>query len=428
MAKRASKEGTIYKKTVMRSGKEYSYWEAQVSIGYDPGTGKRIRKTFTGKTQKEVRAKMQAASVAVENNDYFEPSRSTLGQWIDIWLDQYCGDVKYQTLKHYRAQCETHIKPALGAIKLADLSTEQIQAFYKKLEKTGKTITRKDKETGKTITEREPLSPKSIKNVHSILSKCLNVAIDLNYLKYNPSSKTKRPKVTHKEIVPLTDDQVREFLSILESEQYCDLYKVIIFLGLRKAEALGLTWDSIDFKTGNIKINKQMQRRPIKDGGYTIASVKSDRVRILAATPYVLSALQHRRIEQEQQKKDAGDSWSVFRTPAGKKMDLVFTDDLGRPINPKVAYLHYKKLARILGADESRVHDLRHTYAVMSLQNGDDYKTLQTNLGHASAAFTLDVYGHTSTRMQHDSASRMQGFIESLQGRSEKPDDDADNE
>lgn len=414
MAKRKNKEGTIYKKTVIRNGKEYTYWESQVSLGSDPGTGKRLRKTFTGATQREVRMKMQEASLAVENKEFFEPSRATLGQWIDKWLDQYCDEVKYQTIKHYRAQCETHIKPALGAAKLADLTTDQIQSFYKQLSKSGKTVTRKDKKTGKMIVEHYPLAPKSIKNIHSILSKCLNVAIELKYIKYNPATATKRPRVEKHEIVPLTDDQVRTFISSLDEEKYGDLYKVIIFTGLRKAEALGLTWDCVDFRTGNLKINKQMIRRPQKDGGYTLASVKSDKARTLTATPYVLAVLRHRQEEQDHHKALAGDNWEIFRNENGKKVDLVFTDEIGHPFSPKRVYLHYKNIAHALDADESRVHDLRHTYAVMSLQNGDDYKTLQTNLGHSSAAFTLDVYGHTSTRMQKESAARMQDFIDTL--------------
>ena len=74
-------------------------------------------------------------------------------------------------------------------------------------------------------------------------------------------------------------------------------------------------------------------------------------------------------------------------------------------------YLHFKKIAEQIGAPEAKVHDLRHTYAVLSLQNGDDVKTVQMNLGHASAAFTLDVYGHVSDRMQRESAARMEQYI-----------------
>lgn len=76
----------------------------------------------------------------------------------------------------------------------------------------------------------------------------------------------------------------------------------------------------------------------------------------------------------------------------------VFTNELGGYLNPMQIYLHFKKIAIDIGAPKARVHDLRHTYAVVSLQNGDDIKTVQSILRHASAAFTLDVYGHVSDR------------------------------
>jgi integrase len=75
---------------------------------------------------------------------------------------------------------------------------------------------------------------------------------------------------------------------------------------------------------------------------------------------------------------------------------------------------HFKKLVAEIGVPDCRVHDLRHTFAVLSLQNGDDIKTVQGNLGHATAAFTLDVYGHVSERMKDDSAARMEAYIKGL--------------
>ena len=89
----------------------------------------------------------------------------------------------------------------------------------------------------------------------------------------------------------------------------------------------------------------------------------------------------------------------------------IFTNEVGHLLQPKRVYLHFKKIAEEVGAPEAKVHDLRHTYAVLSLQNGDDVKTVQMNLGHASAAFTLDVYGHVSDRMQRESAARMEQYI-----------------
>ena len=122
--RRAQGTGSIYKKTVTRKGQEYTYWEAQVTIGADPGSGKQIRKTFTGKTQKEVREKMQAAAVAVQDGDFFEPARMTVSEWLDLWLKEYSADWKYKTKEKYEVVCRVHLKPALGATKLSKLTTQ----------------------------------------------------------------------------------------------------------------------------------------------------------------------------------------------------------------------------------------------------------------------------------------------------------------
>lgn len=118
----AAGAGNIRKKKVTRAGKEYYYWEARLTVGFDPGTGKQVQKSFTGKTQKEVREKMQAAAVAVNTGDYFEPTKMTLSKWIEVWLQEYGGDKKYSTLKHYKAQCKAHISPSLGALRLSELT------------------------------------------------------------------------------------------------------------------------------------------------------------------------------------------------------------------------------------------------------------------------------------------------------------------
>ena len=76
--------------------------------------------------------------------------------------------------------------------------------------------------------------------------------------------------------------------------------------------------------------------------------------------------------------------------------------------------MNFKRVMRSLGLPELRFHDLRHTFTVNSLKAGDDIKTVQENLGHATAAFTLDVYGHVTKKMKQDSAQRMEQFIQSV--------------
>ncbi len=411
MKRRANNEGTICKRSRTVNGKTYTYWEAKVTVGYDPITGKAIRKSFSADTQREVKEKMQDASVQVSKKEYFDPSKMTVSEWADLWIEKYCGDIKYRTKKTYRAQLETHIKPALGEVKLSDLTTEKIQLFYNELEKTGKTVRRRDKEKKVTVESKEPLSPKSIKNVHCVLSKCLNDAIRLKYMNYNPATSTTKPRVGRYEFTPLADDKVKAFLEALDKEKYRSLYLVYLFTGMRESEAIGLTWDCINFKASTIKLYQQLQKRPIKDGGYTFAPLKNDETRYLTVPRFLMDVFTDRKTEQETEKKEAGELWQGYQDDKERKTALIFTNEFGLPINPKVVYKHYKRMAAEFDMSESRVHDLRHTFATISLQNGDDYKTLQSNLGHASAAFTLDIYGHTTDRMKEESASRMQSYF-----------------
>lgn len=370
-------------------------WECRYTVGRDPGTGKQIQKSIYGSTQAEVRKKLAQAVAALDTGDYFEPSKMTLARWVEIWLEEYTGDKKYLTVKHYKAQCKTHIVPNLGAVKLSELTTPQIQAFYNKLQRGG-------------------LAPKSVRNVHGILTKCLSTAVQVGYLRDNPASRVTLPKVEKKEICPLTDEQVKAFLEVSAEDDYEIILKVILFTGLREAEATGLTWDVIDFKAGTIKVCKQLQKRPLKDGGFTFAPLKNNKTRILRPAPFVMSLLERRKQEQITQKLNAGPLWQGWASPEEQKTALVFTTATGGNLHPQTVYEHYKKLAKKIGAPESRVHDLRHTFAVLSLQNGDSVKTVQGNLGHATAAFTLDVYGHVSEKMKEDSAQRMEKYISNL--------------
>lgn len=412
--RRAKGTGTIKKRTVIRNGKEYSFWEAQITIGNDSGSGKQKRRTFTGASQKEVREKMQKAAVAVQDGDFFEPSKITVGAWFDLWLKDYCGDKKFLTVMQYRSMTETHIKPALGAVKLAKLTPPQIQAFYNELQKTGRTVKEKDEKSGKQITRQCPLSAKTVKNIHGIMSKALSTAVDVGYIKSNPAERVTLPRVEKKEIHPLTDTQVKAFMAACSGHEYERVFKLILFTGLREGEALGLTWDCIDFEAGTVKVSKQLQKRPERDGGYTLAPLKNDKARTIAAAPFVMRLLKEQETAQLLQRLQAAEAWQGWQSMEERKTGFVFTRPLGRHLDVTMVYKEYKKLAADLGIPESRVHDLRHTFAVLSLQNGDPIKTVQDNLGHATAAFTLDVYGHVSEKMKEDSAARMQAYIDNL--------------
>ena len=387
--KAANGNGTIRKKTVTRNGLNYTYWEARVTIVHDAGTGKQIQKSFTGKTQKEVREKLRAAAVNIDNGTYQEPSKITLSEWLDIWTAEYLGDVKPHTSASYNTQVRNHIKPALGAVKLQALSAPQIQRFYNSMGKGEK-----------------PLSPKTIKNVHGVLHKALQQAVDIGYINYNPSDACKLPRVVKKEIKPMDEIQIGEFLNAIKGHRFETLYTVTLFTGMREGEALGLKWDCVDFKKGTILIDKQLQREKKKGGQYIFAPLKNDKSRIITPAPFVMSLLRQHSAKQAQQHLAVADIW--------ENSGLVFTDEKGHHLAIHTVYKDFKKIVSDLGYPELRFHDLRHSYAVASIRAGDDIKTVQGNLGHATAAFTLDVYGHVTEQMKRESANRMEGFIQSV--------------
>lgn len=118
---------------------------------------------------------------------------------------------------------------------------------------------------------------------------------------------------------------------------------------------------------------------------------------------------------REQRKRQA--EWQLKAGAVWQnESELVFTNEIGRNLSAQTVYLHFKKAAAEIGCPAARFHDLRHSYAVAALQAGDDVKTVQENLGHHTAAFTLDIYGHVTEQMKRASAERMEHFIESISG------------
>ena len=390
--KNAKGGGTIRKRSDGR-------WEARYTLGIDPKTGKQIQKSVYGKTQKEVRQKLTAITAEIDDGTYIPPDKTTVEQWLTIWLKEYMGDKKYGTVSNYKNVCTYHLIPYLGRYRLSELKPYTIQALYNRL--------------GREEDGKKALSPKTIHNVHGVLSKALNQAVWNEMIRSNPAQLTTRPRKTRKEITTLSDEQIQKFGALVEQDNYRAILKFILFSGVRESEAIGLTWDCIDFDRGTIRIYRQMLKRTKEAGGYTLASLKNDRERLLTPPPMLLSMLKEQKREQVERRMKAGPAWRGWNSVEEQKTWFVFTTEFGNHYCPQTVYAHFKKIARQIGAEKANVHSLRHTYAVLCLQNGDDVKTVQSNLGHATAAFTLDVYGHVSEKMKQDSAERMEAYMRS---------------
>lgn len=391
----AQGSGTIRKKTVVRNGKEYVYWEGRYTVGFDPGTGKQKQRSVSGKTQKEVAQKLRQLTAELDQGTYKEPCKLTLSEWLDIWTEEYLEAVKPRTADSYKTTVKNHLKPAFGAVKLEELTPHAIQKFYNSLQK----------QRGDEL----PLSAKTIRNINGVFHKALQQAVELGYIRTNPASVCKLPRVEKAEIKPLDNEAIGKFLTVIKGHKYEAVYTVTLFTGMREGEVLGLTWDCIDFDKGQISINKQLQKARDGSGVYQMVSPKNGKGRRLTPAPFIMDILKRQKQQQSTWKLAVGPAWE-------NNLNLVFTNELGHNLSAQTVYLNFKQLIKEAGYPDTRFHDLRHSYAVIALQSGDDIKTVQENLGHHTAAFTLDVYGHVTEQMKQASADRMERFIETVSG------------
>lgn len=407
--------GNIRKKTKVnkKTGKKYEWWEARYTAGRDPGTGKQVQRTITGKTQREVSQKLAAVVTDMENGTYIAPSKQTVGQWLDTWADTYLGGVKPHTVVAYKTQISNHIKPNIGAVKLEALDTPTIQQMYNKLAKTGQQVPKRNKDGelvrrgGKIVLEAAPLSPKSIKNIHGVLHKALQQAIAAGLIRSNPADACALPRVEKAELHPLDEQETRAFLEAIQGHEFETLYLVTLFTGMREGEVLGLTWPCVNFASGTILIKQQLQREKKAGGQYSLVPLKNDKPRTITPAPSIMELLRQHRKRQAAWQLRAGELWD---NPAG----LVFTNELGKHLVAWTVAKKFKRIVASIGRPDARFHDLRHSYAVAAIRSGDDIKTVQQNLGHATAAFTLDIYGHVTDQMRQASAERMEGYIKGV--------------
>ena len=363
-------------------------WEARYSLGFDPKTGKQLQKSVYGQTQKEVRQKLTQIMSDIDEGIYVEPTAMKVSTWLDIWLKEYTGNVKPATYSAYEEHVRVHIKPHVGEVRLTRLAPHMVQTMYNYL------------------LEEQKLSPKSVKNIHGVFHRAMEQARKLGYLRTNPLDSVILPRAEKKQISTIEDDKMLAFLDAIKGDPYELVLFVTAFTGLRQGEVLGLTWDCVDFKTNTLLINKQHNR--VKgDTEFRFSSLKNDKIRTLTAATDVMEALMKQKRIQAQWAKVAGELWD-------NSDNLVFTTETGRYINNKTLYMNFKRVMEKIGLEDLRFHDLRHTNAVNALRAGDDIKTVQENLGHATASFTLSTYAHSTPGMKQESANRMENYIKSL--------------
>lgn len=256
---RANGEGSIRQRPDGR-------WEARYTAGVNPSTGKQITRSIYGKTQGEVKTKLRDTLTRIEKGTYAEPSDITVETWVASCLNTLLkqGQIKDSTFENYSILARTHIYPALGQTKLSKLTAREVQLFYNSL--IDKPITLA---TGKTkvVHSERTLSPRTVRLVHAVLHRSLDIAVRQNIIPLNPAKMCILPEREYKEMktLPIDAESLQKFFEALASDKVSDnamgrhyaLFTLELATGLRRGEILGLRWRDVDLKAGNLIVVQQ---------------------------------------------------------------------------------------------------------------------------------------------------------------------------
>ena len=396
--KRAHGEGSIYKR------KSDNRWTGKLQVGYNPnGTPK--YKAVYGSSQKEVKDKLEELKGNVKNNTFVEPHKITFGKWLDTWLNvSIKASIKETTWLIYESLMRNHIIPELGGIRLLQLRSSNIQELYNKKMDSGRLDGRKG-----------GLSAKTIKHIHQVITSALDQAVKEKLISANPAEAAKPPKLLKKEMKTLSVEQIMIFLQFIKDhvhyKRYYAAYLLELYTGMRRGELLGLRWKDIDLKNGTVKVVQQL----VKVGSnHVIRELKTDssQNRIIAIPQEAIGALKaHKKNKiNEYELLGYGESEIKKMTSEG----LVFTNELGNLLQPRNLLRNFKGALKASGLPHIRFHDMRYTFALLSLQQGVDIKTLQSDLGHESIETTLDRYGHVNEKMKRDVANKRSELLKEL--------------
>ena len=376
--RRANGEGNIRKR---KDGR----WEGRYTVGHDPETGKAIIKNVLGKTQAEVKEKLKKAIEENVGIDYGKAKTYTVGSWLEAWMENYAKvKLRPSTFKTSQDFLKNHIKPQIGGIPLADLTSLDLQRFYKHLLDGGRVdrIEAKKKPKG--------LAPKTVRNIHQMIGSAYNLALEQRLVTKNPTQGCALPKAEHKEMQTLPIEQLTSFLREAKDSGVFALYYIDLTTGLRRGELLGLKWSDIDLEKGDLRVQRQIGRI---DGKIIEMPLKTKKAyRTLPLSADAIDVLM-------QQRRKTGNSEWVFPSPTGG------------PMSPDSVLHMLQRVLKRAGLPRIRFHDLRHTFATMALQNGVDVKTVSSMLGHYSAGFTLDTYAHVTTDAQLKTAQTMGNIL-----------------
>ena len=352
----------------------------------------RRRETKAGfATRKECQAAMAKVLVAVQERTYVAPTKVTVREFFQKeWLPAIRATIRPTTYRSYVQHVDCHIVPHIGNLKLEKLSGATINALYAKLAQSGK------------AKGKGGLSPLSIRHVHAVLHRALKDALRWERLSRNPIEAADPPRVNGSghEMKTWSAEQLAAFLAATKDDRLHALWHLLALTGLRRGEALALTWDDVDLEQASISIRRAL----IPNGReVVVCEPKTARGRrVVALDPATVEVLKGQAARQLVDQATAK-SW----TDTG----LIFTREDGEALHPEVVSRFFRQAVKRAALPTIRLHDLRHTHATLALRAGIHPKVVSERLGHATVSITLDTYSHAIPAMQEEAATRIAQLV-----------------
>lgn len=371
-------------------------WSFSVHIGYD-SEGKRRRHQAGGfRTKREAERAMNEVVHRLTNKTYVSPSTKTVGDYLQTeWLPTIRNrDLKPSTYNSYESLVRLYIVPALGMDRLQDLGPGRINQFYAQLGENGR------------LRGGGPLAKKTIRNIHVTLRKSMADAVRWNLIPRNPCEYADPPKVrgaSKRQMQTWTPDELRTFLQNMSDDRLYPAFFLAASTGLRRGEVLGVRWRDIDLENGSLSVRQSLVSI---DYRLEVSPPKNGRERRLDLDSETVAVLREWKSKQNEERLAMG---HLYRREAAG--DLVFTKLEGGPLHPDFFSQTFDRRVAKMDLPRIRLHDLRHTHASIALVAGVDTKVISERLGHASVAFTSDIYSHVQRGLQADAAERIAAVV-----------------
>lgn len=310
------------------------------------------------KLQRVVRSWLDAQKEALRRGTWVATEAVKYGDFLDRYLREVAyHSVRPKTFENYTYVINKHIRPALGEMRITAIRPDHLSSLYSKVLEKG-------------------LSKHTVRYLHRVIRKTLGVALKWGLVGRNVASAVTIPRTEIREIKPLTVQEIKRLLTVLENDRLYAFYALICTTGVRKGEALALQKSSLNLANGTMYVKHSLAQ--IYGKGLTLMEPKSETSRRELALPQFTVNILRKHLE-------------VYSLNS----NFVFSTSKGTPFSPRNILRHFKaKLAEAGLPTTTRIHDLRHSFISWLIQSGQDIKTIQAVAGHANIQMTLNTYGH----------------------------------